>query len=60
MPSVFVMEYDPARVWANGGAFGLEGGIAATIILLAAIGIALMLKTNKNEISVLELSLDNA
>ena len=60
MPSLFVMEYDPARVWANGGAFGLEGGISATIVLLVSIGIALTLKTNKNEISVLELSIDNA
>ena len=60
MPSVFVMEYDPTRVWANGGAFGLEGGISATIVLLAGIGAALILKTNKNEVSVLELSMDNA
>ncbi len=59
-PSVLVMEYDPSRVWANGGAFGLEGGIATTIVLLCAVGASLMLKTKKSEISVLELNLDIA
>lgn len=52
--SVFLMEYDPARQLANGGAFGLEGGAATTIVLVVAICITLALKTKKSEISVLE------
>lgn len=55
-PSVFLMEYDPARVYANGGQFGLEGGVSATIVLVVAIGVSLLMKTKKSEISALEQS----
>ncbi|MBQ8392929.1 MAG: CPBP family intramembrane metalloprotease [Clostridia bacterium] len=59
-PSVFVTSYNPDRLLANGGAFGLEGGAAATIILVLAIGITLFTKTNKKELSVLEQPLFDA
>ena len=53
-PSVFIMSYDPERVVANGGAFGLEAGVASTIVLLVAIGVALLMKTKEKELSELE------
>lgn len=53
-PSLFIMSYDAERTIANGGDFGLEGGVAATIVLLVAIGVALLLKTNEKELSDLE------
>ena len=53
-PSIFLMEFDPERVYANGGIFGLEGGVSATIVLVVAIGISLLMKTKKSEVSVLE------
>jgi len=59
-PSVFIMEFDMSRQLANGGAFGLEGGVAATIVLIIALGICLLLKTKKSELSVLEKPLDIA
>ena len=53
-PSVFLMEYDPSRQLANGGMFGLEGGAAATIVLVIALGLCLLMKTKKSELSILE------
>ncbi len=53
-PSIFLMEYDPSRQLANGGAFGLEGGAAATIVLVIALGACLLMKTKKSELSILE------
>ena len=35
-PSVLQTELNPSAEWLNGGAFGLEGGLAVTIVLLAA------------------------
>ena len=59
-PSLFIMEYDPSRQLANGGAFGLEGGAATTIVLVIALGICLLLKTKKSELSIFEKPLDIA
>lgn len=59
-PSVFLMEYDPSRQLANGGIFGLEGGAAATIVLVIALGLCLLLKTKKSEVSILESPLNVA
>lgn len=38
------------RIHVNGGKFGLEGGLAATIVLLIAIGILAAIPTKKSEI----------
>ena len=54
LPSIFRTESTADRVVANGGAFGLEGGVAVTIVLLIAIGVALVIKTKKTELSVTE------
>lgn len=54
LPSIFRTESTADRVVANGGAFGLEGGVAVTIVLLVAIGIALVIKTKETELSVTE------
>jgi len=37
--------------WINGGAFGVEGGLAATVVLLAACAVVLALPTKKSEIA---------
>ena len=57
-PSLFIMEYDSTKTIANGGAFGLEGGAATTIVILVAIGIVLLLKTKESELSPLEKPMD--
>lgn len=42
MPSVFGSEFVPGRQFINGGAFGVEGGIAVTLVLAAIIGSLLL------------------
>ena len=37
--------------WINGGAFGVEGGLAATVVLLVACAVVLALPTKKSEIA---------
>ena len=37
MPSVFSCTFNENRGFINGGSFGLEGGIAVTIVLVAGI-----------------------
>ena len=37
MPSVFACTVNENRGFINGGSFGLEGGIAVTIVLVAGI-----------------------
>ncbi len=54
LPSIFRTEATADRVIANGGSYGLEGGVAVTIVLLVAIGIALVMKTKETELSVTE------
>ena len=58
LPSIFRTEATADRVIANGGAFGLEGGVAVTIVLLIAIGITLVIKTKEEELSVTETVID--
>ena len=56
MPSIFVsLQSDkPGMVILNGGAFGLEGSIICTAIMVGAIALALLLPTKKTEISATE------
>ena len=35
----------------NGGSFGLEGGLAVTVVLILACGVAMLMPTKKNEIA---------
>ena len=49
MPSIFVVDIKENMSLANGGAFGLEGSLAATVVLLACIGLVFFLKTRKGE-----------
>lgn len=56
MPSIFNTEFDLERTPANGGVFGLEGGFAATIVLLIAIGAILLLKPKQSELPPYELN----
>ena len=45
--SVFISEIDELRVTTNGGAFGLEGGVAVTLVLMIAIMLVVFLPSNK-------------
>jgi membrane protease YdiL (CAAX protease family) len=45
MESVFHFEATQAGELINGGAFGLEGGLATTVVLTAALVVALLLKS---------------
>ena len=58
MPSIFNTVFDPERTAANGGTFGLEGGFAATIVLLVAIGAILLVKPKQSELPLYELNRD--
>lgn len=55
MPSVFQTAINPDMTAANGGEFGLEGGFAATIVILVAIGILLLVPPKKSELPDYEL-----
>lgn len=55
MPSILITTADPTMQNANGGAFGLEGGFATTIVLLVAIGILLLIPPKKSELPEYEL-----
>ena len=48
--SLFNVSLNELRHQVNGGAFGLEGGLAVTIVLLIAIGLVFPLKTKKSEL----------
>jgi len=54
MSSFLVAEINESKTLANGGSFGLEGGISATIVLLIAVCLVFLIKPNKKEISVTE------
>ncbi len=47
-PSVLSTSLNEAKTWMNGGDFGLEGGIAVTVVLLAATVILLFLPVRKS------------
>lgn len=49
--SVFITTADPAKTLLNGGAFGIEGGLAATVVLTAAIIAVSLTKTKRSEIA---------
>lgn len=40
-PSLFATTLSPSGAWMNGGSFGLEGGLAVTVVLIAAIAVML-------------------
>lgn len=42
--SIFTSQFDPSMKFINGGAFGLEGGIAETFVLIVAIMVLLFMK----------------
>ncbi len=42
--SIFSSELTEGQEWMNGGAFGLEGGLAVTIVLVAATAVMLCMK----------------
>ncbi len=50
MPSIFHIAPNPDMTAANGGAFGLEGGFSATIVLLISIGLVLLLTPKRSEL----------
>jgi hypothetical protein len=45
MPSVFAFNATEGGALINGGAFGIEGGLAATFVLTVALVVALLLKS---------------
>jgi membrane protease YdiL (CAAX protease family) len=47
--SVLISEIDELRLITNGGAFGPEGGIAVTLVLLVSIMFVVFLPSNKND-----------
>jgi membrane protease YdiL (CAAX protease family) len=56
MESVFIFNPVPGGELLSGGAFGIEGGLAATFVLVAALIIALLLKSQDPAPQVLPLS----
>lgn len=55
IPSIFNMTYNVNQTQINGGSFGLEGGLIATIILIVAIGLLMMVPPKKSELPEYEL-----
>ncbi len=55
IPSIFNMTYDVHQPQINGGAFGLEGGLVTTIVLIVAIGILMLIPPKKSELPEYEL-----
>ena len=49
--SLFNVSLNELRHQVNGGSFGLEGGLAVTIVLLIAIGLVFPLKAKKSELA---------
>lgn len=49
IPSIFILETNENMKLAHGGSFGLEGGVASTIIILIAICLVFIPKTKKGE-----------
>ncbi|MBR0424793.1 MAG: CPBP family intramembrane metalloprotease [Clostridia bacterium] len=47
-PSVLSTELSESAVWFNGGAFGLEGGLAVTITLVISLSILLLIPVRKS------------
>ena len=56
MPAIFHTVSNPDMTSANGGVFGLEGSFAATIVLLLAIGLILLLTPKRSELPEYELA----
>ena len=56
MPSIFICTPNPTMDAASGGAFGIEGSFATTIIILVAIGILMLIPPNKKELPLYELN----
>jgi membrane protease YdiL (CAAX protease family) len=56
MESVFAFSSVPGGELINGGAFGVEGGLAATLVLTAALIVALLLKSQNPTPQVVPLS----
>ncbi|MBQ7907088.1 MAG: CPBP family intramembrane metalloprotease [Clostridia bacterium] len=54
MPSFFTTTVNEGKDLISGGAFGLEGGIASTCVLLLGILIVLLVKTKESEASEFE------
>ncbi len=55
MPSIFNTIATPNMTAANGGAFGLEGGFACTIVIVVAIGALMLIPPKKSELPDYEL-----
>lgn len=51
-PSIFTTTRDQELTWVNGGAFGLEGGVVITGVLVLAILISLFVLPTKKEIQI--------
>lgn len=51
VPSLLISVSNERLALINGGAFGLEGGVAVTLILLVSIALVLLVKQNPKEIS---------
>lgn len=49
-PTVFHLDTTQGSAWINGGSFGLEGGLAVTVVLLIGILLVLLTKTKKSEL----------
>ncbi len=47
-PSVLVTELNEQGAWMNGGTFGLEGGLAVTIVLVLGIVVLCLMPTRKS------------
>ncbi len=54
LPSIFTTTLNEGKELANGGVYGLEGGIASTIVLLIAIGVIFLVKEKKGIVSITE------
>lgn len=54
MPSVFLVEADEGLKVLNGGSFGIENSLPATLVLIVFIFLALLMKTNPKEESSLQ------
>ncbi|MBQ9121068.1 MAG: CPBP family intramembrane metalloprotease [Clostridia bacterium] len=48
--SLFTVSFNATKTHVSGGDFGLEGGLAVTIVLLIALGLVFPLKTKQSEL----------